>query len=448
MSAKESILTENLWKLMLRMSIPGILGMLVISFNSFVDAVFAGRLISADALAGISLCIPLLVINSAVTGFISSGASNLLSRAIGNDEKVVLRYIFTYVLIFSLGASLILGVLGYLYAQPALMLLGASNGVLIEATAYYKWMMIGCFTSIFGLAASSLIRAQGQMKYAMRVTALAVITNIILNPLLIVYMGMGIKGSALATVISMGVYSVLTVCYFLSDKSIVKITLRGYKFNHQIAAGIFSVGLSALIMQLNGFVRQVILFKTVTWYSNTTDVAFFSAVFRVFSFSVIPIFGMLQAMQPIVGINFGAEKYERSIAALRYFRIGSMGLMLIILLPILIFPETILNLLLPQMKFSTADIFHFRLLMCILPIAPIASTSVVFLQATGNGRTSTYLALGRELVLFVPSMILLPYTIGRSGIYFGLFLENILYMIIVFTAVRREVWKIQMSTNT
>ena len=246
----------------------------------------------------------------------------------------------------------------------------------------------------------------------------------------------------------MGVYAVFTVCYFLSEKSIVKITFKGFKFNHQIAAGIFSVGLSALIMQLNGFVRQVILFKTVTWYSSGTDVAFFSAVFRVHSFSVIPIFGMLQAMQPIVGINFGAKQYDRSIAALRYFRIGSMGLMLVILLPILIFPQTILSLLLPQMQFSTADIFHFRLLMCILPIAPIASTSVVFLQATGNGRTSTYLALGRELVLFVPLMILLPYTIGKSGIYYGLFLENILYMLIVFTAFRREVWKIHASTNT
>lgn len=430
------------------MSVPGILSMLVISFNSFVDAIFAGRLISADALAGISLSMPLLIINSAVTGFISSGASNLLSRAIGNDDKVVLKYIFTYVLIFSLVASLLLGALGYFYAKPALILLGASDSVLIEATGYYTWMMAGSFTSIFGLAASSLIRAQGQMRYAMRVTAIAVTTNIILNPLLIVYMGMGIKGSALATVISMGVFSVLTVCYFLSDKSVVKISLQGFKFNYQIVAGISSVGLSALIMQLNGFVRQVILFKTVTWYSDATDVAFFSAVFRIFSFSVIPVFGMLQGMQPIVGINFGAKNYNRSIAALRNFRLGAMGLMLIVLFPILLFPETVLRLLLPQMQFSPNDILHFRLLMFILPIAPIASTSVVFLQATGNGSTSTYLALSRELVLFVPLMILLPYTIGKSGIYYGLFLENVLYMLIVYAAVTREVGKMRTSTNT
>lgn len=438
MSLKESILTENLWKVIFRMSVPGIMGMLVISLNSFVDAVFAGRLIGADALAGVSLCIPLLMVNSAITGFISSGASNVVSRAIGNEDEFVLKNIFTYVLIFTSIASIVLGIAGYSYAEQTLILLGASDNVLKEATEYYKSMMAGCFTSIFGLAASSLIRAQGQMKYTMRITSIAVVTNIILNPLLIGYLNLGIKGSALATVMSMGLFSTLTVFHLLSKKTSVRINLHEFKFEWQVVSEIATIGLSALTMQLNGFVRQVFLFKTVTWYNSSTDVAFFSAVFRIFSFSVIPIFGMLQAMQPVIGINYGAKNYARSTNALQLFRIGCIGLMVIISIPMLLFPESVLAILLPGIQFSTQDVFNFRLLMCILPVAPIASTSVVFLQATGKARTATYLALGRELLLFIPLILLLPYTVGKNGVYYGLFLENIVFMVIVFMVVRNE----------
>lgn len=448
MSSREAILNDRLWKLMYRMSIPGIMSMLVISVNSFVDAIFAGRLIGPDALAGVSLSIPLLVINSAAIGFISSGASTVLSRAIGKRDKSVLHQIFTYVLIYTLAISLFLSVSGYLFARPLMELMGAKSGVLEEGVSYYKWMVAGCFSSVFGLAMSALIRAEGQIKYTMRLTILSVITNIALNALFIGYFDLGVKGSAWATVVSMALYSALALYYFLSGRSSVKISLRVFKPDCHIISEISSVGTSAMIMQLNSFVRQVFLFKTVTLYNSSSEVAFFSAVFRIFSFSVIPVFGMLQAMQPIVGINFGAQNYERSITALNQFRIACIGLMLLILIPVFVFPETILSLILPGMKFSEQDIFHFRLLMCILPVAPVASTSIVFLQATGNGKISSCLALGRELILFIPLILLLPFLAGKSGVFYGLFIENILYTLIVFLVVRRQTKSMTFITET
>lgn len=438
MDKRESILTENLWKLIYRMSLPGMMSMLVVSLNSFVDAIFAGQLIGADALAGISLSIPLLVINSAATGFISSGASNVLSRAIGNQDELTLSSIFSYVLVYVVLVSGVLSVLGYTFATELMKLMGAEKGILIAGSDYYSSMMLGCGTSIVGLAFSALIRAEGHMKLTMRITMVSVIVNIILNPILIKYAGLGVKGSALATVLAMGLYSVLTLRYFLSGRSQVKVNLTGFQPDKKLISEISTVGLSALIMQLNGFARQVFLFKTVTWYNSPAEVAFFSAVFRIFSFSVIPIFGMLQAMQPIVGINYGAENYDRSIQALRYFRLSSIGLMLILLVPLFIFPQILLGLILPEMTFSPADLFHFRLLMCVLLIAPISSTSVVYLQATGKGKISSYLALSRELLLFIPLMLLVPLLNGKSGIYYALFMENLIYMVIVSAIVRKQ----------
>jgi Na+-driven multidrug efflux pump len=441
MDNRESILRDNIGKLIVKMSLPGIAGMLVISINSLVDAVFAGRFIGADAIAGISLSIPLLVVNSAVTGFISSGAANVLSRAIGARNQAVFDNLFFYVSAFALTASALLGFLGYHFGGILLRLMGAEGNILSEATSYYSWMMAGCFTSIFGLSISSLLRAEGQMKYAMSITTFAVLLNIALNAFLVVYLGKGVKGSALATVVSMGVFCILTLRYFFTGKSHIRPALLGRAYLPEMVAEMSSVGLSALIMQLNNFLRQIFLFKTVTWYNNAAEISFFSAVFRIFSFSVIPIFGMLQAMQPIVGINFGAGKLIRAVSTLRYFRWACIGLMLLILIPLLVFSPQVLSLILPGMSFTPDDIFRFRLLMCVLPIAPVASTAVVFMQATGKGKITSYLALGREIVLFIPIMFFLPYIQGPSGIYYGLLLENLIYMLVVLYVLHSQVKK-------
>lgn len=439
MASKEEILKDNIWNLMLNMALPGIGGMLVISLNSFVDAVFAGRYISSEALAGISLCIPLLVVNSAVTGFITSGTSNVLSRAIGSKDETVFNNLFAYTLTFALVASIVLGVLGCVFATPMLHLMGAKDGILLEASTYYRWMMAGCFTSIFGLGISSLIRAEGRMKYAMSITTAAVILNIILNAFLVIYLKQGVKGSAIATVVAMGIFTMLTLRYFLKEDSYVKLNFRKLAYLPGMISDIANVGVSALVMQLNNLLRQVFLFKTVTWYNGPADTSFFSAVFRVFSFSVIPIFGILQAMQPIVGINFGAGNLKRSIRALKYFRLATIGIMLIALVPLQAFSKEILSLILPEMTFSAQDIMRFRLLMCVLPVAPISSTAVVFMQATKRGKATTYLALGRELLLFVPLMLVLPLLFGASGIYYGLFLENVIYMFIVILVLNIQI---------
>jgi putative MATE family efflux protein len=442
MTDKEKILTENLWKLIYRMSLPGIMSMLIISLNAIVDAVFAGRLIGSEALAGIALSIPLLVINAAATGFISSGAANVLSRAIGNHNQERMSLIFSYVIIYALVISGLLTCLGCYFARDLMRLMGAEKGILFAGSEYYKWMMAGCGTSIFGLALSALIRAEGKMKITMTITIISVIANVILNPLLIKYAGLGVKGSALATIIAMGIYTLLTLQYFLQGRSQVKINFQSFSLDKNVIFEIATVGLSALIMQLNGFARQVFLFKTVTWYNNPNEVAFFSATFRIFSFLVIPIFGMLQAMQPIVGINYGAQNYKRSMQALHYFRLSCMILMTFFLIPVLIFPEILLKLILPKMIFSVTDLFHFRLLMCVLLVAPISSTGVVYLQATGKGKISTYLALARELLLFIPLMLCLPIIIGKNGIYYALLLENLIYMCIVLLVV-----KVQLNSN-
>lgn len=432
MNNRQEILTQSIWKLMFKMSLPGILGMLVLSANAFIDAIFVGRLVGPEALAGISLTIPLFVLNSAFISLVSAGSASLLSRALGGSDNHVQPQLLFQVFILCIAGSLLLSVIGYFHATSLLRLMGAKGESLVAGVAYYKISMLGSFFSIFGLCLSALIRAEGNMKYAMSVTAAGVVINIFFNPIFIKYLNLGVAGSAWATVLSMVFYTLFNAVYFFRKKIFDKKIIRYFALDIALITEICGIGLSAMIMQLSSLVRQVFLFRSVSFYSNSEhEIALFATIYRIFSFSIIPVFGMLQALQPIAGMNYGADQTKRSIIAMQIFRKAAIIMMVFITLPSFVYPEQILSLILPDADFSERDLLHFRLMLCILPVAPVASTAIVYLQATGNKKVATKLAFSRELFLFLPIIFIIPYYYKYYGIYYSLFIENVLYMMLV-----------------
>lgn len=433
---RQMILQDDLWCLMVRLSLPGIVGMLVIAVNSFVDALYVGRFVGAEALAGVSMTIPLTVLNTALLNLVAAGANSLLSRSIGSEDKAVQERIFAHILLLCIGVSILLMIPGVFFAAEVVGLTGATGPVLHYGVQYYIISQAGCFFSVFGLVSAGLMRAEGQIKRAMFISVSGVLLNVLLNPVFIVWLQMGVGGSAWATVLSMFLYCLLTTRYFQSGKSVVKIRLGLQIWKKQIFRDILAVGVSAMLMQLSSFIRQLFLFRAVTRYGTDTQLALFSAVYRLFTFSIIPVFGILQSLQPVVGINYGAGQQRRSKAAVAVFLTGCISLMLLITLPSFIFPRQVLNLLVPGISLNAGDLFCFRMVLLVLLIAPVSSVSIVYLQATGNVTWSAWLAGGRELLLFLPLVLLLPKFYGHAGVYYTLVIENFLYMLIVLLVLR------------
>lgn len=433
---RQMILQDSLWSLMVKLSLPGIAGMLVMAINSFVDALYVGRFVGADALAGVSMSVPLMVVNTALLNLIAAGANSLLSRSIGSGNKAIQDSIFAHVLLLSVGVSLLLMIPGIFFPGRVIAVTGATGDVLHHGVQYYTVSQAGCFFSVFGLVSAGLIRAEGQIKRAMLISMAGVVINALLNPVFIIRLQMGVQGSALATVLSMFFYCLLTTRYFLSGKSVVHIRVNRNIWHSYIFLDILAVGLSAMLMQLSSFIRQLFLFKAVTRYGTDAQVIIFSAIYRLFTFSIIPVFGILQSLQPVVGINYGAGQQKRSIEALVVFLTGCTGLMTLIAMPSFIFPKEALNLLIPGITPDGSDIFHFRMVLLVLLVAPVSSVSVVYLQATGNAKWSAWLAGGREIILFLPLVLLLPGLYGNPGIYYTLVIENLLYMLIVLLVLR------------
>lgn len=427
------LLTDSLWHLMRRLVPPGVAGMLLVATNSFVDALLVGRWVGADALAGVSLVFPLTVLTGSLVSLLAAGGASVLSRAIGAGDEDRQRRLLGNLLTLSLVAAGGLLLLGYPWAASWLKLLGGRGAVLTYATQYYRVLVLGSFFTLYGLVSNALIRAEGNLRQAMLLAAGAVVANGGLAAGLVRGLGWGVPGVALATSLSMALYCAGNLWYFRSGRATFAVGALRPRLDQALAREILSVGLSAFLMQATNCVRQVFIFKSVAAYGTAADLAFFGAVYRVFSFSVLPAFGFFQALQPIVGISYGAGRYGRSVRAVWVFRAGSIALLAVLAAPSLVWPGRVLGLLLPGFAFSAAQLGHFRQLISVLFVLPLASTGMVFFQATGQGKIASTLSLSRELV-FAGLILLVPFYYGEAGIYYTLCLENVAYAAVMVGA--------------
>ena len=444
---RDTILTGDIWSIMVRLSLPAIIGMSINGINAFVDALFVGQFIGNDALAAISLAFPLTMIVNGVSSMIGIGSASLLSRAIGSQDLDVQQKSFGTMLMLSLIASIFLTVLGIYFAEDLIAFMGGKGKVLELGTQYYQIMIAGSFLRVFAVAGNMLIRAEGKLKEAMIFASLGAIFNIILNPVFILGLNMGIGGAAVATVVAMGGFALLNMFYFASGKVSYAIDLKRITLDLKMLRPILAVGVSAMMLQIMFFVQQAVVFKSLAYYGEDWDIAFMGACYRVIVLLVMPVFGFAQALQPVAGINFGAKLYDRVKKAFNTFTWSGTILMSIFWICLMSFPDVILSWMLPDSVFSINDIWNFRMFLLTVPLFPVFFMGTTLFQAIGMAKYALILQLSRELLLFVPLLLILPIYFGINGIYFSGVPVNLLLVLATIAMVRYQLKRIDKVNN-
>ena len=416
-SLREEILEDDLRKLMVRMSIPAIIAMSINGINAFVDALFVGQLVGQQALAAISLAFPLTMITNGFTSMIGIGASTLLSRAIGAEDIQLQRKIFGTLNALTLIVSTVLTFAGIYFAYDLIAFMGGKGEVLELGVTYYRITMYGAVVRVFSVAANMLIRAEGKLKAAMLMSGSTAVINMILNPLLIGGLGWGIAGAAWATVLAMAAFTVMNLWYFATGKTTYPVNMTGFYLDPKILRPVLAVGVSAMMMQLMFFVQQAVVFKSLAHYGTERDLAFMGSCYRVLIIIVMPIFGFIQAFQPIAGINYGAQIYERVRNAFRIFTINSTLVVSGVWLFLMLFPRTVMGWMMPEAILNETDLWNYWMMMFTIPLFPVFFMGTTLFQAIGNARAALILQLSRELGLYVPILLILPIFYGVSGIY-------------------------------
>ncbi|NET88091.1 MAG: MATE family efflux transporter [Kamptonema sp. SIO1D9] len=440
----DAIAKDNLVKLMLKLTPPGIIGMLLISLNNFIDVFSAGRFIDKNALAAISLALPLtsLVIGFAL--FVGVGSASVLSRSLGSGDVNIQAKIFGNFTLLSVIISFFLTILGYIFSQPLINFMGGSGEIADLGVVYFQTYVLGSLFFILAIGSSQLIKAEGKIPLATIFSAIYVFTNITLNLTFVLILNWGVRGIAFATVISAFVYTCVNWTYFLSGKSSIQVNLKRLAFaNKNLTKQIISVGSSVILMHSIEIVQLTVIYKSIAHYGSDNDLAFVGATLAMYSLITTPLYGFVQALHPVIGINYGGGFYERVKKAYLTFSIGGTILSTILWLPLQFYPQFFLSWLLPNFDFTATSLLNFRIVILLLPLISFIWCSIAMFQAMGKGKIAGILIVNRQLILFVPVILFVPIWFGVNGVYYSLFLAELLAGLLVVYLTFREFIKLK-----
>ena len=415
---KTQLLTKSPKELLFKLAIPGIIGMLVIGLYPFMDGIFAGRLIGDYAMSAISVSMSLTIINGGISALIGVGSASILSRAVGKGDKETIDKIFGNFCYWVILFSAIITIAGLIFAPHFLDMVGAKGNIKELGVRYLRVVFFGSLFVNFAQAGNMTMRGEGALKQSMMIMGTGAILNIILDPILMKLMGeYAIEGAAIATVLSQIVQALLTFHYFSKKSSFVKIhKVKKYK---AIYREMFSIGSSAMMMQILFAVQQTFLFKQAFVYGGDNWGILMSATMRLYMFSFIPLWGMSQGLQPVIGANFGAKQYGRVKDTMKIFMYGATILAAASWIPSMFCSDTLLSLFSVRHEIIEAGVKNFKMFYSTFILYGIMIMTLTFFQSIGDGKKAGIIVLLRQLVLFVPAILLLPKLFGVSAVWWA-----------------------------
>lgn len=415
--------TESIGKLMLRLSIPTIAAQLVNLLYNIVDRMYVGRIegIGSLALAGLGVTFPIIMLISAFAQLAGMGAPRAsISMGAGNYKQAE-KYLGNSTLLLVI-FSVILSVVFFFTKDSILMIFGASENTLPYASEYISVYLIGTIFVQLTLGLNMFITNQGFTKTSMLTVCIGAVLNIILDPIFIFAFNMGVKGAALATIISQGVSCIWVLKFLTGKKTILKLKLSLLKPDKRIIISILTLGISPFVMQATECLIQLTFNKGMITYGNDMYVAIMSVLFSIMQLVWMPLSGFSQGVQPIISFNFGAKNIERVKKTFKMQFTASIIFSLVAVAMVELFPSVFLGLFTNDTELINQGSSALRLFMVGMSIMGAQNACQQTFIALGEAKTSMFLACLRKVILLFPLAIIIPMITGL-GVW-GLFLAE------------------------
>jgi putative MATE family efflux protein len=427
--------------LMLHNFIPAFVGVFMNALYNIVDRIFIGQGVGSYALSGVSVTFPIMLIVMGFGMLIGIGAGVLISIELGrHDMKKAGQVLGTSFLLMILVAAFIT-LLGYEIKMPLLKMFGATSETLQYANDYLDIILAGTVFQVVGFSLNNIIRSEGNPRIAMVSMIISAGTNMVLNPVFIFGLGMGVKGSALATVISMILLTCWVLWHFKSSKSVVKLRAENIRFNTKIVWGIIAIGLAPFSMQIANSVVQGFLNARLISFGGDLAVGAMGILNSVQTLIIMAIAALNMAAQPIISFNYGAKLYARVKETLRLSILAATGIAVVSFVCIEIFPGSIVRL------FNSADegLLRYgteglRLGLMALPIVGFQVVSGNYFQSMGKADIAIFQTLLRQVIILIPLLFVLPHFFGLQGIWLSMPVSDFLSALISFFLLERE-WR-------
>lgn len=417
---------EKITRLLVKLSLPAIVGMLVQASYNIVDALFIGHGVGALGLAGTAVTFPLqlMILAAGTTGGV--GAASVISRSLGAGDIEMADQTLGTLITTSLAFSFLATFLAWKFLDPILLLLGATPDIFPYARAYTGIILFGIPLQIFGVALNNVVRSEGNARVAMFSMLISALGNMALDPLFIFTLDMGIAGAAWATVISQGAVVVWLSLYFLTGKSSLRLQ-RGHLIPRlDILGEVLAIGSSEFARLSANSILVAVLVRSLGLYGNDLAVAAYGVVSRVASLSFMPIFGIGQGLQPILGYNYGARLYHRAHEVINRSIMLATVFSSVAFLLLTLFPGPIFSLFTPDPELQALGTRTMRFMNLGFFCLGFQIIGAAMFQALGKARPALFLSLSRQVLLFLPIVFVLPHFLGLMGVWLAFPVSDIL----------------------
>ena len=432
---------EKIGPLLMKLSLPAIISMVVHAMYNTVDTIFVGRWVGTLGIGAISVVLPLVFLIMAATQTIGIGGASIISRQMGAKNTAGTGLALGNMILMTLLLGCAIQLIGLFALTPLLRIFGTTEALLPLTRQYFQIILLSGPFMTFSMVVNNAVRAEGNAKMAMLTMMAGAVLNIILDPIFIYVLKMGIRGAAVATVISMAISSMVLLLYFMSGRSEIPFGIGHMRLNTGIIKEILSVGSSAFVRAGAMSFTVALLNHSLSRYGGDIGIASFGVIFRLLSFILMPIMGLTMGLQPIVGFNYGSRQFPRVRQSVKLAIIVSTIIATTGFLVILLFPAGIMKIFTKDPILVSSGSNALRLCMFSLPLVGCQVVGAAFFQALGKAIPALMLTLSRQVLALIPLIIFLPRFFGLNGIWLSFPVADMLSfaitMIFVWAELRR-----------
>lgn len=439
---------ESIGRLLWKFSIPAIVGMVVNALYNIVDRIFVGRGVGMLGISATTVVFPISLIIMAFGMLVGIGAAAAVSIKLGQQKKDTAEHILGNAFTLTILISVLVTTLGLIFEEPLLKAFGASPDVMPLSKQFMTIILLGAVLQNIGFGLNNIIRSEGNPKIAMLTMLIGAILNTIFNPIFIFGLQLGIRGSALATIVSQSICSIWVLSYFLGKKSTLKLKEKNLRLKANIVKQILAIGMSPFLMQLAASLINVTFNKEFETHGGDIAIAAFGIINSIILLILMPIFGINQGSQPIIGYNYGAKNFGRVKKALKLAILAATAVSTVGFIVVELFPRAIISI------FSSTNIElinigskGIRIFLSMLPIIGFQIVSANYFQAIGKAKISIFLSLSRQVIILLPLLLILPNVFKLKGIWAAGPTSDFLSSIVTAVFLLREVRHLENSES-
>ena len=402
--------TEPIGKLLVKLAVPTVVAQLVNMLYNIVDRIYIGHMPGDGSLAltGVGVCLPLIMIISAFAALVASGGAPRASIAMGKGDHGLAEKLLGGCFTLQIVISAILTAVMLIWSRDLLLMFGASENTIGYAADYMRIYAIGTLLVQLTLGMNAFITAQGFATTGMLTVLIGAVANIALDPLFIYGLGMGVRGAALATVISQGLSCVWVICFLRGKKTLLRLKRENLLVSPRLILPCVALGLAAFIMQSSESMISVCFNSSLLRYGGDVAVGAMTILSSVMQFAMLPLQGIAQGAQPISSYNYGARNTDRVRQTFRLLLRVCLVYSMVLWAGIMLFPRGFAGIFTPDAELLDFTARALRIYCAMLFLFGIQIACQMTFVSIGNAPCSILVAVLRKFVLLLPLIFLLP----------------------------------------